>query len=178
MQDLVEPILAKGANPTAVNGVGICALHYTCYAESLSFDAAEALLWRGADPSAAETTYGCTPLHYAASAGDADLCALLVEHGAESKASGAVLPYLCVYTELTGLCGSCCCGREEWPTVCIHFVRREICTCAPLALAAVVDMVWFHHQIVVRLRLLVNHDTVSDLALLLIFGIVVIKNKN
>lgn len=81
----MEPILAKGASPTAVNGVGICPLHYTCYADSLSLEAAEALLWRGADPSAAETTYGCTPLHYAASAGDADLCALLVEHGAQPQ---------------------------------------------------------------------------------------------
>lgn len=87
VQDLVDPILAKGANPTAVNGVGICPLHYTCYSDSLSLDAAEALLWRGADPCAAETTYGCTPLHYAASSGDADLCTLLVEHGAQPQAS-------------------------------------------------------------------------------------------
>ncbi|CAM9111323.1 unnamed protein product, partial [Laminaria digitata] len=84
-EDLVESILAKGASPTAVNGVGICPLHYTCFADSLSLEAAEALLWRGANPSAAETTYGCTPLHYAASAGDADLCALLVEHGARAQ---------------------------------------------------------------------------------------------
>ncbi|CAM9554615.1 unnamed protein product, partial [Ectocarpus sp. 13 AM-2016] len=86
-EDLVEPILAKGANPTAVNAVGICALHYTCFADSLSYDAAEALLWRGAETSTAETTYGCTPLHYAASSGDAEICALLVEHGAQPKAS-------------------------------------------------------------------------------------------
>ncbi|CAM9143920.1 unnamed protein product [Ectocarpus sp. 12 AP-2014] len=84
-EDLVEPILAKGANPTAVNAAGICALHYTCFADSLSYDAAEALLWRGAETSTAETTYGCTPLHYAASSGDAEICALLVEHGAQPK---------------------------------------------------------------------------------------------
>ncbi|CAM9446686.1 unnamed protein product [Ectocarpus sp. 12 AP-2014] len=90
-EDLVEPILAKGANPTAVNAVGICALHYTCFADSLSYDAAEALLWRGAETSTAETTYGCTPLHYAASSGDAEICALLVEHGAQPKASNAML---------------------------------------------------------------------------------------
>lgn len=88
-KDLVEPILAKGANPTAVNAVGICPLHYTCFADSLSFEAAEALLWRGADPSTAETTYGCTPLHYAASSGDAEICALLMEHGAQPQASSS-----------------------------------------------------------------------------------------
>ncbi|CAM9374241.1 unnamed protein product [Ectocarpus sp. 6 AP-2014] len=92
-EDLVEPILAKGANPTAVNAVGICALHYTCFADSLSYDAAEALLWRGAETSTAETTYGCTPLHYAASSGDAEICALLVEHGAQPKASNATQDY-------------------------------------------------------------------------------------
>ncbi|CAB1118067.1 unnamed protein product [Ectocarpus sp. CCAP 1310/34] len=91
--DLVEPILAKGANPTAVNAVGICALHYTCFADSLSYDAAEALLWKGAETSTAETTYGCTPLHYAASSGDAEICALLVEHGAQPKASNATQDY-------------------------------------------------------------------------------------
>lgn len=83
----MEPILAKGASPTAVNAVGVCPLHYTCFADSLSFEAAEALLWRGADPSTAETTYGCTPLHYAASSGDAEICALLMEHGAQPQAS-------------------------------------------------------------------------------------------
>ncbi|CAM9179868.1 unnamed protein product [Ectocarpus fasciculatus] len=92
-EDLVEPILAKGANPAAVNAVGICALHYTCFADSLSYDAAEALLWRGAETSTAETTYGCTPLHYAASSGDAEICALLVEHGAQPKASIATQDY-------------------------------------------------------------------------------------
>lgn len=84
-QDLVEPILVKGANPLAVNGVGICALHYTCFSDSLSLEAAEALLWKGADPSVAEATYGCTPLHYAASSGDVDLCTLLLEHGAQPQ---------------------------------------------------------------------------------------------
>lgn len=81
----MEPILAKGANPLAVNGAGICALHYTCFADSLSLDSAEALLWKGADPSVTEFTYGCTPLHYAASAGDAELCTLLLEHGAQPQ---------------------------------------------------------------------------------------------
>lgn len=83
----MDPILAKGADPLAVNGVGICPLHYTCFADSLSFDAAEALLWRGADPSVAETAYGCTPLHYAAGSGDVDLCTMLLEHGAKSEVS-------------------------------------------------------------------------------------------
>lgn len=69
----------------AVNAVGICPLHYTCFSDSLSLDAAEALLWRGADPGVAETTYGCTPLHYAASSGDVDLCAMLLEHGAKPQ---------------------------------------------------------------------------------------------
>lgn len=86
----MEPILAKGANPTAVNAAGICPLHYTCFADSLSFEAAEALLWRGADPSTAETTYGCTPLHYAASSGDAEICALLMEHGAQPQVGNFV----------------------------------------------------------------------------------------
>ncbi|CAM9660701.1 unnamed protein product [Choristocarpus tenellus] len=84
-EDLVEPILAKGADPLATNGVGVSALHYACYVDSSSRDAVEALLWRGADPSTIETTYGCTPLHYAAGSGDEELCALLLEHGASPQ---------------------------------------------------------------------------------------------
>lgn len=87
----MEPILSKGADPAAVNGVGISALHYTCFADSMSVESAEALLWGGAKPSVAESTYGCTPLHYAASAGDAELCALLVEHGAEPQVGGGAV---------------------------------------------------------------------------------------
>lgn len=79
--------MAKGANPAAVNGFGGCPLHYTCYTYSMSLSATKALLLKGADPSATETTYGCTPLHYAASAGNVDLCTLLLEHGAQQQAS-------------------------------------------------------------------------------------------
>ncbi|CAM9580062.1 unnamed protein product [Discosporangium mesarthrocarpum] len=83
--DLVDAILTKGADPLSTNGVGISPLHYACYVDSSSRDTVEALLWRGADTSVTETTYGCTPLHYAAGAGDEELCTLLLEYGADPR---------------------------------------------------------------------------------------------
>ncbi|CAM9603092.1 unnamed protein product, partial [Phaeothamnion confervicola] len=82
---LVELMLTKGADPAAVNAAGVCPLHYACYADTLSRAAASALLRFGADPATAELTYGCTPLHYAASSGDKALCVLLIEHGADAS---------------------------------------------------------------------------------------------
>lgn len=82
--DLVEALLKKGANARGTNSAGVCGLHYTCYSSSLSIRAAKALLQTGGDPTAQELTYGCTPLHYAASAGSAEMCELLLANGASA----------------------------------------------------------------------------------------------
>jgi len=82
-EDLIRIMLKKGANPNATNGSGACCLHFACYKESASKSVAKVLLQNGAIAEVAETTYGCTPLHYCAGTGDIELCKLLVSHGAQ-----------------------------------------------------------------------------------------------
>jgi len=82
-EDLVRIMLKKGANPNALNSSGACCLHFSCYKESASKAVAKALLANGATPEMKETTYGCTPLHYAAGTGDVDLIKMLIAHGAQ-----------------------------------------------------------------------------------------------
>jgi 26S proteasome non-ATPase regulatory subunit 10 len=72
----------RGANARAADAAGVAALHYCCYSATLNVAAARALLRAGADPCMREFTYGCTPLHYAASSGNVELCTLLLEAGA------------------------------------------------------------------------------------------------
>ncbi|CAM9766108.1 unnamed protein product, partial [Choristocarpus tenellus] len=81
---LVPIILARGngtIDVNATNSSGACALHFTCYKDSVSLEIATLLLSEGAQPEVVESTYGCTPLHYAAGAGDVNLCKALVEYG-------------------------------------------------------------------------------------------------
>lgn len=80
--DLVRIMLNKGADPNLVNKCGACGLHFACYKETLSKSIVKILLQNGANPEVSETTYGCNPLHYAASTGDLELCKMLLSFGA------------------------------------------------------------------------------------------------
>lgn len=82
-EDLVRIMLNKGADPNAVNSSGACSLHFACYGETSSYLIAKLLLQNGANPEVAETTYGCTPLHYCASSGNIEFCKLLLSYGAQ-----------------------------------------------------------------------------------------------
>lgn len=85
-EDLVRIMLNKGADPNAVNSSGACCLHFTCYRESASLGVAKILLKNGANPDVAESTFGCTPLHYCAGTGDIEFCKLLLAYGAQVSA--------------------------------------------------------------------------------------------
>jgi len=80
--DLVKLLLKRGADANVVNTSGACCLHFACYKDSLSMPIVELLLQRNVSVNVAETLYGCTPLHYAASTGEVVLCRLLIAHGA------------------------------------------------------------------------------------------------
>ena len=80
--DLVQILLQRGANPHKINSSGASCLHFACYKDSLSVPIVELLLDQGVSVNVAETLYGCTPLHYAASTGELALCQLLIQHGA------------------------------------------------------------------------------------------------
>jgi len=80
--DLVRILLQRGANPHKINSSGASCLHFACYKDSLSMPIVELLLEQGVSVNVAETLYGCTPLHYAASTGELALCQLLIQHGA------------------------------------------------------------------------------------------------
>jgi hypothetical protein len=82
-EDLVRIMLSKGADATAVNSSGACCLHFACYRESASIGVARILLKSGADPDVAESTFGCTPLHYCAGTGEIEFCELLLSYGAQ-----------------------------------------------------------------------------------------------
>jgi hypothetical protein len=85
-EDLVRIMLNKGANPNAVNLSGACCLHFACYRESASYSIAKVLLQNGANPDIAETSFGCTPLHYCAGNGDVEFCKLVLSYGAQINA--------------------------------------------------------------------------------------------
>ena len=85
-EDLVRIMLNKGADANALNSSGACCLHFACYRESASINVAKILLKSGADPDVAESTFGCTPLHYCAGTGDVDFCKLLLSYGAQINA--------------------------------------------------------------------------------------------
>jgi ankyrin repeat protein len=78
---LLPPLLAKGVDVNARNKEGACALHFVCYTDSFDPESAQLLVDNGAHPEVVEKTYGCTPLHWAASAADVSLCRLLCNAG-------------------------------------------------------------------------------------------------
>jgi ankyrin repeat protein len=80
--ELVEILLKRNADPHWVNDSGANDLHFACYKDSLSLPIAEILLSLRVSANVPEKLYGCTPLHYAASAGNLALCRLLIECGA------------------------------------------------------------------------------------------------
>lgn len=103
IEEFVRILLLKGADPNCVNHAGACALHFSCYRETQSKVITEMLLSAGADPNVAETTYGCTPLHYSAGNGDVGFCHLLLEKGADVSACDNY-NYTCVdYAREAGL---------------------------------------------------------------------------
>jgi ankyrin repeat protein len=81
-EDLVRILLRRGASAHTINDSGANGLHFACYKDSLSLTIAELLLERRVAVNVPEKLYGCTPLHYAASAGNLALCKLLIASGA------------------------------------------------------------------------------------------------
>ena len=84
--DLVELLVAQGAEVNARLPNGATALHYMSNGATLSPPAVVALLRFGADPNVAELHTGATPLMYAADAGATAVCEDLVRHGADAAA--------------------------------------------------------------------------------------------
>jgi hypothetical protein len=82
--DIVEQLLNRGADPSAINEAGACGLHYAAHMGMTQL--ARLLLQSGANASQQETAYGCMPLHYAASVGAEEICTALVAGGADPSA--------------------------------------------------------------------------------------------
>mmetsp|Transcript_12635 Transcript_12635/g.25766 ORF Transcript_12635/g.25766 Transcript_12635/m.25766 type:complete len:1150 (-) Transcript_12635:39-3488(-) len=80
--DLVPKLLNKGVDVNIRNKDGACPLHFCCYTDTFAPDSAQLLIENGAAAEVIEKSYGCTPLHWAASAGDTSLCKLLCNAGA------------------------------------------------------------------------------------------------
>ncbi len=81
VSDLVKRLLNKGADPRVVNSAGASALHFASYhGDSITTGL---LLKYGGDPTQIECMHGCTPLHYAASVGNMEVCEALVLAGAD-----------------------------------------------------------------------------------------------
>jgi len=78
-------LLARGANPNAVSGIGLTAL-YLAAGSDYGADAAEALLNYGADPNARNAS-GQTALHQAASQGATRVIEILLAHKADINAA-------------------------------------------------------------------------------------------
>ena len=79
---LLPILLSKGCDVNARNNVGASSLHYACFAESFSPNAAMTLVRHGAVAEVVETEFGCTPLHWAAYHGHVELCRVLCRAGA------------------------------------------------------------------------------------------------
>ncbi len=81
VSDLIERLLNKGADPRVVNSAGASALHFASYhGDTIT---TELLLKYGGDPMEVEYIHGCTPLHYAASVGNMEVCEALILVGAD-----------------------------------------------------------------------------------------------
>ena len=83
--DLVPMLISRGCDVNAQNNDGVASLHFTCYTDSFSSKTANLLVQNEAKAEVAEKQYGCTPLHWAAFAGDKRLCSLLCRAGANPK---------------------------------------------------------------------------------------------
>lgn len=79
--EVVQTLLAAGANAKEVNERGICGLHTATGYGSL--DIVKALLDAGADPNIRDPG-GCTPLYYAVTRGSIDCAMALLEAGADA----------------------------------------------------------------------------------------------
>eukprot|EP00943_MAST-04B_sp_MAST-4B-sp1_P003891 g3891.t1 len=84
--DLVKWAIRQGADVNAINFAGVCALHICCHESSVSHDMVATLLEAGASTEIADAN-GCTVLHYAASAGDAELVQQLLRFDARVAAT-------------------------------------------------------------------------------------------
>lgn len=85
-RDVVEHLIATGANVHARDDGGLIPLHNAC-----SFGHAEVvqlLLSAGADPNARDN-WSYTPLHEAAIKGKIDVCIVLLQHGADHTVRNA-----------------------------------------------------------------------------------------
>jgi hypothetical protein len=79
---LLPILLSKGCDVNARNNVGASCLHYACFAETFSPNAAMTLVRHGAVAEVVEAEFGCTPLHWAAYHGHVELCRVLCRAGA------------------------------------------------------------------------------------------------
>ncbi len=79
---LLPILLSKGCDVNARNNVGASCLHYACFAETFSPNAAMTLVRHGAMAEVVEMEFGCTPLHWAAYHGHEELCRVLCRAGA------------------------------------------------------------------------------------------------
>lgn len=80
---LIDIFLKKHVNVNAQNYMGVSTMHIVCYETNQnSYPMAEKLIRAGADLKSSDTE-GCTPLHYAASAGDSKIVALLLMYGSD-----------------------------------------------------------------------------------------------
>lgn len=61
--DLFPILLSKGCNVNARNNLGVSSLHFACYIDTFSPDAAIELIRHGAMAEVVENEFGCTPLH-------------------------------------------------------------------------------------------------------------------
>lgn len=74
---LLPILLSKGCDVNTRNNVGASCLHYSCFAETFSPNAAITLVRHGAMAEVVEREFGCTPLHWAAYHGHEELCRVL-----------------------------------------------------------------------------------------------------
>lgn len=95
--DLLQLLLAKGADPTSTDGKGRSALHL---AAAGNFDAIVGLLLDSGAPLNVRAKGGVTPLLAAAKAGGVAALSKVVEAGA------AVSNQVCEQTGRSGVCGS------------------------------------------------------------------------
>ena len=79
---LLPILLSKGCDVNARNNVGASCLHYACFADTFSPNAAMTLIRHGAVAEVVEKEFGCTPLHWAAYHGHVELCRVLCGAGA------------------------------------------------------------------------------------------------